>query len=207
MVSTSVGWLTFYASMQNVKGDVWHQKQGALHVLHLPSTKLHWSNSNALSSCRPWHLVKTQNHVCIVNRKRSCSTIDRKKAIRLKGERYKFVVIILSINLTAVSLSTLQVIKLQKGAQFLELVKIETVAQTDTRMRYRALHLCFSQRSVLIKESLFSTTSCFLLQLQRISSFRTYQITSTKHLPLLCWWPEHLYNKWYISKFFISLFS
>lgn len=134
----------------------------ASNVLHLASTKLRWKNPTALSSYSPWPLVKTQDYICTGLRKRSCSTTDRKKTIRLKRERYKLIVIILDINPTAASLSTYQEIKLPKGAQFLELVKIETVAQIDKRVRYhRVHHLCFSQRSVLIQKNLFSTTSCF----------------------------------------------
>jgi len=78
--------------------------------------------------------VKTPNDICTVLRKLFCSINDRRRSIALKRERYKPIVIILGINLTAVSLSTFQVKKLEKAVQVLELMKIETVAQTDSEI-------------------------------------------------------------------------
>lgn len=114
--------------------------------------------------------MKTPNYICTVLRKLFCSISDRRKNIRLKRERYKPTVIILAINLPPVSLSTFQVIKLEKAAQVLELMKTETVAQTDITVRnHKALCLCLSQDFLLIQESLFSTSCWVLFQIQRIS--------------------------------------
>lgn len=132
--------------------------------------------------------MKTQNFICTVLRKRSYSTTDRKKTIRLKRETYKLVFIILGINLTAVSLSTFQVIKLQKGAQFLELVIIETVEQIDIKGEISQgssfvlfSGICFNSRKLVFHYLLL------FIAAPKISSFKNYQIISTKHLALLCW--------------------